>query len=120
MFTKANERLNEIPESAETELIEKHKDEIVLVTKDLMQAFLLDEKACQLNQRILKLAEQYELYVQTYNPENTSTSTVDTEEEGAEQQTTIYTRDSVIFGKYLLFEQVPEQLDSQAPPCSCR
>ncbi|KAG0366871.1 hypothetical protein BC939DRAFT_451205 [Gamsiella multidivaricata] len=97
LFAKANERLNEIPEGAETELIEKHKDDIVAVTKDLMQAFLLDEKACQLNQRILKLAEQYELYVQTYNPEGTSTATVDSEEEGAEQQTTIYTRDSVIF-----------------------
>ncbi|KAF8940969.1 hypothetical protein EDD21DRAFT_373086 [Dissophora ornata] len=97
LFAKANERLNEIPEGAELELIEKHKDEIVAVTKDLMQAFLLDEKACQLNQRILKLAEQYELYVQTYNPEGTSTATVDSEEEGAEQQTTIYTRDSVIF-----------------------
>ncbi|KAF9363053.1 hypothetical protein BGX34_005000 [Mortierella sp. NVP85] len=97
LFAKANERLNEIPEGAEAELVEKHKDEIVSVTKDLMQAFLLDEKACQLNQRILKLAEQYELYVQTNNPEGTSTSTVDSEEEGAEQQTTIYTRDSVIF-----------------------
>jgi hypothetical protein len=100
LFAKANERLNEIPEGAEAELVEKHKDEIVSVTKDLMQAFLLDEKACQLNQRILKLAEQYELFVQTNNPEGTSTSTVDSEEEGAEQQNTIYTRDSVIFGKY--------------------
>ncbi|KAG0223621.1 hypothetical protein B0O80DRAFT_426043 [Mortierella sp. GBAus27b] len=97
LFAKANERLNEIPEGADAELIEKHKDEIVSVTKDLMQAFLLDEKACQLNQRILKLAEQYESYVQTNNPEGTSTSTVDSEEEGAEQQTTVYTRDSVIF-----------------------
>lgn len=114
MFAKANERLNEIPEGAEAKLIEEHKDEIVSVTKDLMQAFLLDEKACPLNQRILKLAEQYELYVQTYNPEGTSTSTVDTEEEGAEQQTTIYTRDSVIFGKCLLYEsQVTGQLDPQ-------
>ncbi|KAG0303571.1 hypothetical protein BGZ98_006519 [Dissophora globulifera] len=97
LFAKANERLIEIPEGAELELVNKHKDEIVAVTKDLMEAFLLDEKACKLNQRILKLAEQYELYVQTDNPENTSTTTVDSEEEGAEQQTTIYTRDSVIF-----------------------
>lgn len=93
------ERLNEIPEGADAELIEKHKDEIVSVTKDLMQAFLLDDKACVMNQRILKLAEQYEMYVQTYNPEGTSTATVDSDEEGAEQQTTIYTKDSVVFGK---------------------
>ncbi|KAF9583953.1 hypothetical protein BGW38_008031 [Lunasporangiospora selenospora] len=97
IFAKAMERLNEIPEGADKELIEKHKDEIVSVTSDLMRAFLLDEKACVMNQRILKLAEQYELYVQTYNPEGTSTATVDSEEEGAEQQMTIYTRDSVIF-----------------------
>jgi len=96
------ERLNEIPEGAEAELIEKHKDEIVSVTKDLMAAFLLDEKATQMNQRILKLAEQYEMYVQTYNPEGTSTATVDSDEEGAEQHTTIYTRDSVVFGKLLI------------------
>ncbi|GJJ76751.1 hypothetical protein EMPS_09110 [Entomortierella parvispora] len=97
LFSKAMERLNEIPEGADAELIEKHKDEIVSVTKDLMAAFLLDEKATQMNQRILKLAEQYEMYVQTYNPEGTSTATVDSDEEGAEQQTTIYTRDSVVF-----------------------
>ncbi|KAF9980546.1 hypothetical protein BGZ75_008317 [Mortierella antarctica] len=97
LFTKAMERLNEIPEGADAELIEKHKDEIVSVTKDLMQAFLLDDKACVMNQRILKLAEQYEMYVQTYNPEGTSTATVDSDEEGAEQQTTIYTKDSVVF-----------------------
>lgn len=101
LFAKAMERLNEIPEGAEAELIEKHKDEIVSVTSDLMKAFLLDEKACQINQRILKLAEQYEMYVQTHNPEGTSTATVDSEEEGAESQTTIYTRDSVVFGKSL-------------------
>ncbi|KAG0253607.1 hypothetical protein BG011_006257 [Mortierella polycephala] len=97
LFAKAMERLDEIPEGAEAELIEKHKDEIVSVTSDLMKAFLLDEKACQINQRILKLAEQYEMYVQTHNPEGTSTATVDSEEEGAESQTTIYTRDSVVF-----------------------
>ena len=97
------ERLNEIPEGADTELIEKHKDEIVAVTRDLMAAFLLDEKATQMNQRILKLAEQYEAFVQTYNPEGTSTATVDSDEEGAEQHTTIYTRDSVVFGKLVVF-----------------
>ncbi|KAG0045694.1 hypothetical protein BGZ83_009075 [Gryganskiella cystojenkinii] len=97
LFASAMERLNQIPEGAEAELIEKHKDEIIAVTRDLMAAFLLDEKATQMNQRILKLAEQYEAYVQTYNPEGTSTATVDSDEEGAEQHTTIYTRDSVIF-----------------------
>ncbi|KAF8966362.1 hypothetical protein BGZ46_000396 [Entomortierella lignicola] len=97
IFAKALERLNEIPEGSDAELVEKHKDEIASVTKDLMKAFLLDEKACQINQRILKLAEQYEVYVQTHNPEGTSTATAESEEEGAEQQTTIYTRDSVIF-----------------------
>ncbi|KAF9897987.1 hypothetical protein BX616_004664 [Lobosporangium transversale] len=97
LFAKANERLDQIPEGTDAELIEKHKDEIVSVTKDLMQAFLLDDKACLMNQRILKLAEQYEAYVQANNPEGTSTATADSEEEGAEQQTTVYTRDSVIF-----------------------
>ena len=71
------------------------------VTKDLMKAFLLDEKACQMHQRILKLAEQYEVYVQTNNPEGTSTTTADSEEEDAEKQNTIYTKDSVVFGKLL-------------------
>ena len=102
IFSKAMERLNQIPEGADKELIEKHKDEIVSVTSDLMRAFLMDEKACIMNQRILKLAEQYETYVQTYNPEGTSTATVESEEEGAEQQTTIYTKDSVVFGTCLL------------------
>lgn len=97
------ERLNEIPEGSDKELIEKHKDDIVSVTSDLMKAFLLDEKACIMNQRILKLAEQYETYVQTYNPEGTSTATVESEEEGAEQQTTIYTKDSVVFGTCFYF-----------------
>lgn len=94
------ERLNQIPEGADPELIEKHKDEIVSVTGDLMRAFLMDEKACVMNQRILKLAEQYEAYVQKYNPENTSTATVENEEEGAEQSNTIYTKDSVVFGTF--------------------
>lgn len=94
------ERLNQIPEGADAELIEKHKDEIVSVTGDLMRAFLMDEKACVMNQRILKLAEQYEAYVQKYNPENTSTTTVENEEEGAEQANTIYTKDSVAFGTF--------------------
>lgn len=93
------ERLNQIPEGADAELIAKHQDEIVSVTKDLMKAFLLDEKACQMHQRILKLAEQYEVYVQTNNPEGTSTTTADSEEEDAEKQNTIYTKDSVVFGK---------------------
>ncbi len=92
------ERLNLIPEGSDPDLIEKHKDEIVSVTSDLMRTFLLDEKACVMNQRILKLAEQYEIYVQKYNPEGTSTSTTESEEEGAETQTTIYTKDSVVFG----------------------
>jgi hypothetical protein len=95
------ERLNQIPEGADAELITKHQDEIVSVTKDLMKAFLLDEKACQMHQRILKLAEQYEVYVQTNNPEGTSTTTADSEEEDAEKQNTIYTKDSVVFGKLL-------------------
>lgn len=95
------ERLNQIPEGADAELIAKHQDEIVSVTKDLMKAFLLDEKACQMHQRILKLAEQYEVYVQTNNPEGTSTTTADSEEEDAEKQNTIYTKDSVVFGKLL-------------------
>ncbi|KAG0229014.1 hypothetical protein BGW42_001835 [Actinomortierella wolfii] len=103
LYTKAIELLNEIPEGAETELIEQHKDNIVKVTHDLMAAFLLDEKAVLMTQRILKLAEQYEKYVQAYNPEGTSTATVDSEEEGAEQQTTIYTKDSVIFVIWILF-----------------
>lgn len=103
LFEKSMTLLNAIPEGAEPELIEKHKDEIVEVTKGLMKAFLLDEKACVMNQRILKLAEQYEVYVQTHNPEGTSTATVDSEEEDAEQQTTIYTKDSVVFGKFFLF-----------------
>ncbi|KAF9435462.1 hypothetical protein BGZ76_006248 [Entomortierella beljakovae] len=97
LYAKAIERLNEIPEGGDAELVEKHKDEIDSVTKDIMKAFLLDDKACQITQRILKLAEQYEVYVQTHNPEGTSTTTAESEEEGAEQQTTIYTRDSVIF-----------------------
>ncbi|KAK3830814.1 MAG: hypothetical protein JOS17DRAFT_149265 [Linnemannia elongata] len=97
------ERLNQIPEGADAELIEKHKDEIVSVTGDLMRAFLMDEKACVMNQRILKLAEQYEAYVQKYNPENTSTTTVENEEEGAEQSNTIYTKDSVVFVIWILF-----------------
>lgn len=100
LFEKSMTLLNAIPEGAEPELIEKHKDEIVEVTKGLMKAFLLDEKACVMNQRILKLAEQYEVYVQTHNPEGTSTATVDSEEEDAEQQTTIYTKDSVVFGTF--------------------
>jgi len=96
------ERLNEIPEGTDADLIEKHKDEIASVTKDLMRAFLMDEKSCVMNQRVLKLAEQYEAYVQKYNPEGTSTPTTESEEEGAEQQTTIYTKDSVVFGKSIL------------------
>ncbi|KAG0096579.1 hypothetical protein BGZ93_004307 [Podila epicladia] len=103
LFEKSMTLLNAIPEGAEPELIEKHKDEIVEVTKGLMKAFLLDEKACVMNQRILKLAEQYEVYVQTHNPEGTSTATVDSEEEDAEQQTTIYTKDSVVFVIWILF-----------------
>ncbi|KAG0044973.1 hypothetical protein BGZ83_009749 [Gryganskiella cystojenkinii] len=103
LFAKAMERLNEIPEGADKELIEKHKDEIISVTGDLMKAFLMDEKACVMNQRILKLAEQYETYVQTHNPEGTSTATVESEEEGAEQQTTIYTKDSVVFVIWILY-----------------
>lgn len=103
LFEKSMTLLNAIPEGAEPELIEKHKDEIVEVTKGLMKAFLLDEKACVMNQRILKLAEQYEVYVQTHNPEGTSTATVDSEEEDAEQQTTIYTKDSVVFGTFFSF-----------------
>ncbi|KAG0304235.1 hypothetical protein BGZ97_001574 [Linnemannia gamsii] len=97
LFANALERLNQIPEGADAELIAKHQDEIVSVTKDLMKAFLLDEKACQMHQRILKLAEQYEVYVQTNNPEGTSTTTADSEEEDAEKQNTIYTKDSVVF-----------------------
>ncbi|KAF9409820.1 hypothetical protein BGZ94_001842 [Podila epigama] len=103
LFEKSMTLLNTIPEGADAELIEKHKDEIVEVTKGLMKAFLLDEKACVMNQRILKLAEQYEVYVQKYNPEGTSTATVDSEEEDAEQQTTIYTKDSVVFVIWILF-----------------
>ncbi|KAF9359076.1 hypothetical protein BGX34_008558 [Mortierella sp. NVP85] len=103
IFTKAMERLNEIPEGTDADLIEKHKDEIASVTKDLMRAFLMDEKACVMNQRVLKLAEQYEAYVQKYNPEGTSTPTTESEEEGAEQQTTIYTKDSVVFVIWILF-----------------
>ncbi|KAF9980224.1 hypothetical protein BGZ75_008689 [Mortierella antarctica] len=64
LFTNAMERLNLIPEGSDPDLIEKHKDEIVSVTSDLMRTFLLDEKACVMNHRILKLAEQYEIYVQ--------------------------------------------------------
>ncbi|KAG0284392.1 hypothetical protein BGZ96_011222 [Linnemannia gamsii] len=103
LYQGAMERLNEIPEGADAELIEKHKDDIVSVTGDLMRAFLMDEKACVMNQRILKLAEQYEAYVQKYNPENTSTTTVENEEEGAEQSNTIYTKDSVVFVIWILF-----------------
>ncbi|KAF8977876.1 hypothetical protein BGZ46_007046 [Entomortierella lignicola] len=103
IFTKAMERLNQIPEGADPELIEEHKDEIASVTSDLMRAFILDEKSCAMNQRILKLAEQYETYVQKYNPEGTSTATVESEEEGAEQHTTIYTKDSVVFVIWILF-----------------
>ncbi|KAF9295389.1 hypothetical protein BGZ88_002215 [Linnemannia elongata] len=103
LYQGAMERLNQIPEGADPELIEKHKDEIVSVTGDLMRAFLMDEKACVMNQRILKLAEQYEAYVQKYNPENTSTATVENEEEGAEQSNTIYTKDSVVFVIWILF-----------------
>ncbi|KAF9149976.1 hypothetical protein BG015_008201 [Linnemannia schmuckeri] len=103
LYQGAMERLNQIPEGADAELIEKHKDDIVSVTGDLMRAFLMDEKACVMNQRILKLAEQYEAYVQKYNPENTSTTTVENEEEGAEQSNTIYTKDSVVFVIWILF-----------------
>ncbi|KAF9194541.1 hypothetical protein BGZ51_009104 [Haplosporangium sp. Z 767] len=103
LFTKAMERLNQIPEGTDAELIEKHKDEIVSVTSDMMRAFLMDEKSCVMSQRILKLAEQYETYVQKYNPEGTSTATTESEAEGAEQQTTIYTRDSVVFVIWILF-----------------
>ncbi|KAG0197252.1 hypothetical protein BGX28_009250 [Mortierella sp. GBA30] len=103
LFTNAMERLNNIPEGNDAELIEKHKDEIVSVTTDLMRAFLMDDKACIMNQRILKLAEQYEYYVQKYNPEGTSTPTAESEEEGAESQTTVYTKDSVVFVIWILY-----------------
>ncbi|KAF9911774.1 hypothetical protein EC991_002502 [Linnemannia zychae] len=103
LYQSAMERLNKIPEGSDAELIETHKDDIVAVTKDLMSAFLSDEKACVMNQRILKLAEQYEAYVQKYNPENTSTTTVENEEEDSEQTNTIYTKDSVVFVIWILF-----------------
>ncbi|KAF9129238.1 hypothetical protein BGW39_004326 [Mortierella sp. 14UC] len=104
LYQSAMERLNKIPEGSDAELIETHKDDIVAVTKDLMSAFLGDEKACVMNRRILKLAEQYEAYVQKYNPDNTSTTTVENEEEeGAEQTNTIYTKDSVVFVIWILF-----------------
>ncbi|KAI8597796.1 hypothetical protein EDD21DRAFT_384490 [Dissophora ornata] len=103
VFLNAMERLDGIPEGADDELIEKHKDEIASVTGELMRAFMMDEKACAMNQRILKLAEQYETYVQKCNPEGTSTVAVESDDDGAEQKTTIYTKDSVVFVIWILY-----------------
>ncbi|KAI9277429.1 hypothetical protein BY458DRAFT_472245 [Sporodiniella umbellata] len=87
-FRKGYELALTIPRSLEDDVLEKHEEDIKTASETMVGAWLLDERAAPMSERILILGQQYEKVLLKNIPEE--------EKEG------FYVKDSLLFSAWIL------------------
>ncbi|KAG1465338.1 hypothetical protein G6F46_003751 [Rhizopus delemar] len=88
MFRKGYELCMTIPRSLEDDVLEKHEEDIKTASETMVEAWLLDERAAPMSERILILGQQYEKVLLKNIPEE--------EKEG------FFVKDSLLFSAWIL------------------
>ncbi|KAG1474166.1 hypothetical protein G6F56_000514 [Rhizopus delemar] len=88
MFRKGYELSLTIPRSLEDDVLEQHEEDIKTASETMVEAWLLDERAAPMSERILILGQQYEKVLLKNIPEQ--------EKEG------FFVKDSLLFSAWIL------------------
>lgn len=88
LFRKGYELCMTIPRSLDDDILEKHEEDIKTASETMVEAWLLDERAAPMSERILILGQQYEKVLLKNIPEE--------EKEG------FFVKDSLLFSAWIL------------------
>lgn len=88
LFRKGYELCMTIPRSLDDDILEKHEEDIKTASETMVEAWIMDDKAAPMSERILILGQQYEKVLLKNIPE--------------EQKEGFYVKDSLLFSAWIL------------------
>lgn len=88
MFRKGYELCMTIPRSLEDDVLEKYEEDIKTASETMVDAWIMDDKAAPMSERILILGQQYEKVLLKNIPE--------------EQKEGFFVKDSLLFSAWIL------------------
>lgn len=88
LFRKGYELCMSIPRSLDDDVLEKHEENIKTASETMVEAWIMDDKAAPMSERILILGQQYEKVLLKNIPE--------------EQKEGFFVRDSLLFSAWIL------------------
>lgn len=88
LFRKGYELCMSIPRSLDDDVLEKHEEDIKTASETMVEAWIMDDKAAPMSERILILGQQYEKVLLKNIPE--------------EQKEGFYVKDSLLFSAWIL------------------
>jgi hypothetical protein len=88
LFRKGYELCMTVPRSLDDDVLEKHEEDIKTASETMVEAWIMDDKAAPMSERILILGQQYEKVLLKNIPEE--------EKEG------FYVKDSLLFSAWIL------------------
>ncbi|GAA5795646.1 hypothetical protein HPULCUR_001008 [Helicostylum pulchrum] len=88
LFRKGYELCMTIPRSLDDQVLEKHEEDIKTASETMVEAWIMDDKAAPMSERILILGQQYEKVLLKNIPE--------------EQKEGFFVRDSLLFSAWIL------------------
>jgi hypothetical protein len=88
LFRKGYELCMTIPRSLDDDVLEKHEEDIKTASETMVEAWIMDDKAAPMSERILILGQQYEKVLLKNIPE--------------EQKEGFYVKDSLLFSAWIL------------------
>ncbi|KAI8364417.1 hypothetical protein BD560DRAFT_403104 [Blakeslea trispora] len=88
LFRKGYELCMTVPRSLEDDVLEKHEEDIKTASETMVQAWLLDDRAAPMSERILILGQQYEKVLLKNIPE--------------EQKEGFFVKESLLFSAWIL------------------
>ncbi|CAO3617053.1 unnamed protein product [Mucor hiemalis] len=88
LFRKGYELCMTIPQSLDDDILDKHEEDIKTASETMVEAWIMDDKAAPMSERILILGQQYEKVLLKNIPE--------------EQKEGFYVKDSLLFSAWIL------------------
>lgn len=88
LFRKGYELCMTIPRSLDDDILDKHEEDIKTASETMVEAWIMDDKAAPMSERILILGQQYEKVLLKNIPE--------------EQKEGFYVKDSLLFSAWIL------------------
>lgn len=88
LFRKGYELCLTIPRSLEDDVLDKHEEDIKTASETMVDAWIMDDKAAPMSERILILGQQYEKVLLKNIPE--------------EQKEGFFVKDSLLFSAWIL------------------